>query len=221
MGDLRKIAEALFYSLLPDRARGRWRAESSVLLERAALLSALLELLAGGCTLLLRFHLFFVERTILLDAATQGRLSHGNEGTQLYGTWIILLDFFVQPATLLLMGMAAEGAVRAVAAGFMDEVLPSLPVALASMVLLRKGSAARVAGALPDSVRRPGRDGVELQICSSAEKPWERPMTLELSDDLFELMRAERVPGEQPFVYSFRRQPAAQLIRRLVKYRPS
>lgn len=219
---LLKFVEGVFLSLLPEGLQRGWQAYCRPDYEMAASVSGMLESVLACGVLLWRYVHFLPWRAQQLNALSGGRLALANEGTQLYFHGVLALEYLLQPLTLLLLWLAVEGAVRAVVAGFADEVLPSAWLKLAGLALLRRRARAEQRRQLlPDEVTRPAEAGVALCIRSAAAKPWFEGMTLEFEGGLLLLKSARRAPSaERGWIYDFVPQPEGVVIRRLERYAP-
>jgi hypothetical protein len=131
------ILSGMGYSLLPRAWHGSWRAQSPSEFKRAAVLSGLLEIGICGFLVVHRFAEFLPMRAMQLDKASGGVLHFRNEGTQLYYSSILIVEYLFQPVTLLLLILLLDGFVRAVSAGFAHDVLPCLPLQVAEWSVRR------------------------------------------------------------------------------------
>lgn len=115
-----EFLRAVLASLFPQKGREGYRPASTVIYLRAALVSGLLEFFLFGYCEALQFHRHFL---LVAD-----HFAAGNAGTQLVALVLMVVSEFFYPLSLLCIILFVEGAVRALAAGFFDEVVPSLPV---------------------------------------------------------------------------------------------
>ncbi len=112
---------ALIASLFPRKYRAAWRSQSFPNLLLAAFLSGVLEFTVFGYFEFLQFRKHFV--------ALADYFSQGNETTQAAALLLLAVSELFYPLSLLLILLAAEGFLRAVAAAIPGEVLPSVFVA--------------------------------------------------------------------------------------------
>lgn len=214
-------------SLLPERYRSWWQPASTVDFRRATLLSGVLQF--GGCLFLLidRYLAFFQQRvqemgTVVIGAGAEEALA---SRTLQYGMGLVTtLEYLMKPLTILLIYFGLEGLVRLGAALITEELLPTLPLALAVRLQERiEGRRAEKALGPPiaDLVERATGKDYELRIASCRPKPtWDRLMTVAFEDEHYEVVREE--PGRPPrrFIYLLRKIPPGKIIRGLHHYDP-
>jgi hypothetical protein len=155
-----------------------------------------------------------------LVALSGGALGRANEGTQLYYQSVLNVEYLLQPITVLLVFIAMEGAMRAVVAGFFDEVLPSLPVVLAAALWQRaRRRSGPVTPQLPDEIVHAPLEEICLRITCDANRQWKQGIALMMDGELFELASVEHGTASAPrWRYAFRRWPEGRAVRRLVCY---
>lgn len=224
-------------SLLPERYRSWWEPTSTVDFRRATMLSGLLQIV--GCLFLLihRYLAFFVQRVQELGGTVMdsGKDIVLADKTFQFGMGtIVTLEYLIQPLTLLLIYFGLEGLVRLGAAFITEELLPTLPLAVAVWVQERVGrrQAERALGPrVADLVERGDGKQYDLRILSCRPKPtWDRLMTVAFEDEHYEVVKEEagRPPlqGEpsgraRRFVYWLRKIPRGKIIRGLHHYDPN
>lgn len=210
----------IFYSLLPREFRGSWRPSSTVDFSRSTMVSGLLECLGFLYLIAIGYVHFLGVRAQQMRAA-----SAANEGTQLYFFVIVTLEYAIHPLTLIGLFLAGEGALRAWAAFFTDEVVPSLPLKL--MALLRDRRLARkreaeIGPPIPDLVERMLGEDSELRVSSQMPKEgWRTGATIAVHDELYEVNRVEDCAGVRPVRYVLRKFPKGKVIRGGYRYDPS
>ena len=209
----------IFYSFLPKRYWQSWRPSSTVDFARSGTVSGLLESLACLYFLFSGYLHFLVIRTRQLRAA-----SDSNEGTQLYLLVVLTLEYVVHPATLLLLFLAGEGALRAWSSFFTDEVIPSFPIRFYAFVQDRLAASKKQAEfgpELPDLFERSTGETRELRI--SAQKPkegWRASIAVAVEGEFYQIARVETTEGPRPFIYRLRKLQPGQIIRGSYSYVP-
>jgi hypothetical protein len=149
-------------------------------------------------------------------------VADANQGTQLYFAGILTLEYLFHPLTVVLAYLAAEGLVRVLAVWIGEEILPSFPAKLASLipVLWAREMEKRRAGVLvPDTLEQlDGSDGM-IRIASCRPKDgWRENITIVLNDELYELTEQQRGSTPLCFVYILRRQARGKIIRAIRRY---
>jgi hypothetical protein len=209
----------IFYSLLPRAWWGSWRPSSTVDFNRSALVSGLLECF-GLLYLIGIEYLHFLSMRVQQMQAVSG----SNESTQLYFFIILTLEFAFHPLTLIALLLSAEGAVRAWAAYFTDEIMPSLPLKIIAVLHQRSESARRekeLGPAIPDLFERLAAKEGELRICSQRPKDgWRLSSTIAVEGEFYEVSRVEECGGARPIEYFLRKFPRDRVIRGGYRYEP-
>jgi hypothetical protein len=129
--------------------------------------------------------------------------------------------FLLQPYSLLLLQFVLEGALRALAAAIVDEILPSLPLAIATRLGRRLEPALRrrkVKYPLPDRIEQVG-DGLRI-VSSHPKEDWHTSITVALGEELFDVAGEQKDLRAQEFVYELRPHPPGLVIRGLHRYDP-
>lgn len=210
---------AMFMALVPRSWWGQWQPDSTVTLRRAALAEGALQLAVAGVLLVWRYVLFFALRAQQLSP-----VANSNEGTQLYYSFIVTVEYLlVHPWSWLLEYLSLEGAVRALTAWTSGEAVPNWVLRLLAWATAsaagRRAEAAlgtRVADAvLPGD----GRE-IALRIASCRPKSWTPAVTISFRDELFELVREEAGAPPRRHVYLLRKAPASKLVRGVHQYDP-
>ena len=193
---------------------------------RAAVVSGLAQLLACVFILLVRYLHFVGARFASIPSSTAAKAVeiHGETAVMTLGL-IVLMEYLVHPLTLLLLYFALEGLVRATAGLVTQEIVPTLPLALAARLQSRVQAAwyeRSLGERIPDTVQRPGPEGFDLLISSCRPKPsWDHLITISLDDELYEVVAEEA--GEPPlrFRYLLRKKPESKVVRGLHHYDPN
>lgn len=215
-----EFLSAMAHALLPRAWWGDWQPRSTVTLRRAALLEGWLQMLVFAAVQVWRYVFFFALRARQMSA-----VAGTNEGTQLYYSFIVTVEFLlVNAPSLLFEYLALEGAVRALAIWTNGEVVPNWFLSL--IALATRSSAARSAeralGARVPDVVQPG-DGQRfaLRVASCRKKDWTPSLTISYRDALYELVGEEQGPAPRRFVYLLRANPPSKIVRGLREYDPN
>ena len=217
--DWPNFLRGIFYSLLPKAWWGSWRPSSTVDFSRSAIISGLLE-----CLGLLYFigtgYLHFLS----VRVHQMQSVSASNESTQFYFLVILTVEYAFHPFTLIALLLSAEGAVRAWAAFFTDEIIPSLALKVMAVVQERRVLAKReweLGPAIPDLFERiAGQEG-ELRISSQRHKDgWRLSSTIAVEDEFYEVSQVEDCGGPRPVRYLLRKFPSGRVVRGGYRYEP-
>lgn len=209
----------IYYSFLPKAYWRGWRPSSTVDFVRSAILSGLLEF--GLCLylLVLGFWHFLLIRAQQLQGA-----SEANVGTQMYFTALLGVEYVFHPLSMLGIVLAGEGALRAWAAYFTDEVVPSFLPRL--ILLIQEQRAARQKEAsfgpeIPDVIEGIPGEAAELRIFSRRPKEgWRASITVAVQGQFYEIERVENTTGARSFVYILHKLQAGRVIRGNYSYDP-
>lgn len=215
-------------SLLPEGYRRWWHAASTVDFRRATMLSGLLQIV--GCLFLLihRYLNFFQQRVqeiggAMIDAGHDVVLA--SRQLQFGMGTVVTLEYLIQPLTILLIYFGLEGVVRLGAAFITEELLPTLPLAVAVRVQERvaRRQAERALGPrVADLVERGDGKKFDLRISSCRPKEnWDRLMTVAFEDEHYEVVKQEASRPPRRFVYLLRKIPPGKIIRGLHHYDPN
>ncbi len=204
-------------SFLPQR----YRSAISVSVPAAAISGAAQLLLSLGA-LMYRYFTFthqrlFADSNVMLKAVER----HG-ETVVMGSGLLLLLEYLIQPLTILLCYFAFEGVVRLVAAVITDEVVPTLPLYLV-LLLQQQRDRIRHEGALGeriiDEVRFVESSTCSLRIASCRPKEgWNKMITVAYQDELYEVAAAQEGHPPRPFVYLLRKKPDHKIIRGIHHY---
>jgi hypothetical protein len=217
-----RILIAIFLCLLPERYRQRLGVYHLPTI--AAVLSGVLEALSFLTAIGYRYFAFMNARMSLIHQRALLTAAEKAGETLIMGLGnILLLDYLVQPATLLLVFFAGEGLVRAYAALAAGEALPSLPIKLLFALgsgLQAKAAEAMLGRRLPDLVET-AADGESLRVVCCRPKQWNRLATICYQGDLYEMAGERKAPPPRRFVYNLRKKPLSALIRGIQLYEPA
>jgi hypothetical protein len=207
----------IYYSLLPKSYWGRWRPSSTVDLQRSAMMSGACEFLIGAMLLFRRFVPFVIARAHQLKP-----LAHGNQGTQLYLSGVLMAEYLVQPLSVLLVCLVGEGFVRWCAVWSVEDVLPSLPLKIASIVQARHERTRqekRLGPIIPDVMDALKDREFAIRILSCrAKEGWRESVTIIVDEDLYELAKLGTGTPTHPFEYLLRKYPPGKVIRGAYRY---
>jgi|HubBroStandDraft_1064217.scaffolds.fasta_scaffold00129_45 hypothetical protein len=210
----------IFYSFLLRRYWRGWRPSSTVDFQRSAMLSGMVELFAGGVVLLRGCIPFLIAREHQLSP-----LAEANQGTQLYFSGILIFEYLFQPFSLLLLYLMAEGAVRWVAAWTVDEVLPSGPLKIVSLVqerLERKKQEERLGPIIPDVLEKLEGTEYAIRILSCRPKEgWRESITVVVDEEFYELGKQGDGTATHRFEYLLRKHPPGKVMRGMYRYEPT
>jgi hypothetical protein len=127
-----------------------------------------------------------------------------------------LANFMFQPANLLLFYLAAEGAVRALAALFSDQFLPTLPLsALARLHDLAESfdRYLRLGPRVVDRIEAGDGTSHDLRVMSCRPKEnWNRLITIRFRDESYILVGQDAGEKPRPFIYRLRKNPIGRLV---------
>jgi hypothetical protein len=161
----------------------------------------------------------FADPNVMLKAAEKG----GETAIRGSGL-LLLLEYLIQPLTIVLVYFTLEGVVRLAAAAITEEVVPTLPLylVLLSQDKLRSIRHERALGErIIDEVSFVDSSSGSLRIesCRPKEK-WNKLITISYQDELYEVVSAEKGSPPRPFVYLLRKKPDHKVIRGIHHYDP-
>ncbi|MFQ5724072.1 MAG: hypothetical protein ACE5G6_06230 [Terriglobia bacterium] len=200
---------SVLLSFLPPRYRAWWRHEESEEMSRAALVSGFLQVFVCGLLFIIGFFAYV------------GFFGHARKAVISQLAW---LEYVFTPQGLLLGYLSIEGTVRLYVALVSGEALGTLPLYVVAWVQGRaeRARAERTLGpAVADRVERgDGRD-YDWRIATCRPKPnWDRLMTVAYQDELYEVVKEERLAKPRPYVYFLRKIPEGKVVRGLHHYHP-
>ena len=217
--DWPNFVRGIYYSLLPRQYWGAWRPASTVDFVYSAACSGFLELLGFSYLWVIEYLHFLAIRTHQMAAA-----SGANASTQIYFFLIVTVEYVFHPLPLLAMCLAGEGVVRAWAAYFTEEILPSFPAKL--FLLFQTWSQSRaqkraIGPPLADLFER--LRGQDADLCISSQGPkdgWRPSITVMVEEEFYEVVRIETGQAPRANVYLLRKLSQAAVIRGVYRYDP-
>jgi len=200
-----------------------WRRAISIS-ELASAISGAAELVFCLGALIYRYFIFTHLR-ILADVNVMMKVAERGGDTAVMGSGLFLLmEYLIQPLTIVLCYFALEGVVRLVAATITEEVVPTLPLYLLLLLhqkLHRAGQERALGERIVDEVRFVESSPCCLRIASCRPKEgWNRLMTISYQDQLYEVAAAQEGNLPRPFVYLLRKKPDHKVIRGIHCYDP-
>ncbi len=212
---------AALLAFLPKRWRQNWLHGAEVPASAA--------LLSGGMEVIVFFdlliHHYFTYAHHWLgtvpDPVWMGGFSSQGEPAMMGLGVFVLIGFVLQPLTILLLYLSAEGAARGIAAALSGEIRGSLPLwllAFGQAKLAAWREEKRLGPRVADMVEP---DGEGLRIFSCRSKPdWDDRVTISYQQMLYEVAGQEVGAKPRPFIYVLRRRPEYKVIRGLRHYSP-
>ncbi len=212
MALLRYLGNVLL-SLLPPRYR-----EEDEHLRGYAMVSAILEFFFAVSTL--------VGRILWLATHPPGPVA-GVDAKEMFivkgGKFVAetvlggLLDFWVNPVTILTYYFMAEAVVRFMSAFVGRQVIGTLPlyvISAAHNLLNRSAHQKSLGDLVPDEVIRGGeKQGYDLKVYSCRPKlHWNPYMTIEFEGGFYQLFKEEIIEGPRRFTYFLRNNPMGRVV---------
>ena len=228
MLSLVRFIAAMVGSLLPRQYRSRWAWASDASLRGPTIASGLAEVAICLGLIIARYFWFFQWRLGTISAAALKK--GGDAADQALGSmgaafgmgFTTLVEYIFSPLTLLLIYFTIEGVLRLFAALVVDECVGTMPLTLVAWGLDRAGAARkeRLLGArVPDEVQPCVGIAYDLVIASCRpKKNWDRLMTIEYQDQLYELFEKKKGFPPRPHIYQLRKHPPGKVIRGLHHY---
>ncbi len=221
------LLAGIVVSLLPRQYRNQWSLASTANFRKATVLSGLAEavvcllLYAGG-------YLVFIQHRVgtIADAAMKRGAEDAlaSPAAQYGAGYVSLIEYVFSPLSLLLCYFALEGTLRTLSAAVTEETHGTLPLYVLAWGIERVGKwrAERALGSpVADEVQCLYRSDFDLAIASCRQKTtWDRLLTIEFEELLYELAETTRGSPPRPFVYWLRKIPPGKLIRALHHYQP-
>jgi hypothetical protein len=228
MVSLVRFIAAMVVALLPRQFRSRWAWASDVSLRVPAICSGLAEAVISLGLIIFRYFVFFQWRMGTIAGATfkQGGAEEalGNPYAQFGMGFTALAEYAFSPLTLLLVYFSIEGVLRLFAALSVDECAGTMPLYLLAWGLDRAGKARKERQLGPrvlDEVQHCKGISYDLVIASCRPKPgWNRLITVEYEDQLYELFDEKKGVAPRPHIYQLRKLSPGRIIRGLHHYRP-
>ncbi|MBV9073131.1 MAG: hypothetical protein JOZ10_05810 [Acidobacteria bacterium] len=207
-------------TLLPRRYRNNFEVSSS-----SASISGIAQFLLCLGVFISRYLHFSSARLFGGSQVALKAAEVGGETAVMGSGLFVLAAYLLQPATILLIFLSVEGAVRLIAANTTQEVVPNSFLAAAAWLqgrLAHSTSELAMGKRVPDEIEALESDDVKLRIRSCRPKPsWNPRTTIFFNDQLYELAGTETGPGARPFIFLLRIKPANKLVRGTYHYSPS
>ena len=206
-------------SFLPER----WRRQVAVSISSAAI-SGVAEFVFCLGIIIYRYFAFMHMRLLASMDVMLKSAERAGETAIMGSGFVLLLEYVIQPLTIVLCYFTFEGVVRLIAAVVTQEVYPSLPFYLA-LLARQKIEGVRRERALGeriiDEVRVVESAAFTLQIASCRPKEgWNKLTTIAYQDQLYELAAVKEGLPPRPFVYLLRPKPDHKVIRGIHHYDP-
>lgn len=200
-----------------------WRRNIPVSMSAAAISGAAEFVFCLGA--LIYRYLTFAHLRMVADMEIMLKAAQRGGETAVMGSGLfLLLEYLLQPLTILLCYFALEGVVRTVAAAVTQETPPSLPLyllLLAQQKLSRLRRERALGERIVDEVNFVESSPLCLRIASCRPKEaWGRLTTIVYQDQLYELAAAQEGNPPRPFVYLLRRKPEHKIVRGIHYYDP-
>jgi hypothetical protein len=211
-------------SLVPMRYRKRWFHDCDVDLHRGAVLSSILQFVGSGVLLAAGYPVYLIHRESMLErmahAVTEAQQLQVAYNSVTHGTFF---EYLLLPSTMLLMYIAMEGTVRMVGAIATQEVIPTLPLAIADWVhgrIAKRHHEHKQGPRIVDEIIPGTSEEYDLRIDSCREKKWTNLTTVNYQDQLYEVARQITGPKPRPWVYLLKKMPGNKIVRGIHHYSP-
>ena len=226
MESVKAFLKLMLLSFLPARYRGVSALTEFEALRWPAMLSGLLQ--AAVCAGINFLRLLETQQFRVGDLG-QRVLDAGHDTVladrqfQLGMGFVSLMEFVIHPVSLILFYFMFEGLVRYVAALTANQTVPTLPLHLVAKVHGRRdraGEERALGERMIDLVEKGDGSEYVLRISSSRPKPnWDRLMTIQYDEQLYEMTEHKEGKPPRRFVYLLRKMPAGKIVRGLHHYR--
>lgn len=203
-------------SYCPLSVRRVWRPESLPRTVLSATWSGLAQLLLAGFVLIVRLKSFFVSRTHQLAPQAAG----SNETGQAIFAGVLVLEYLLQPISLLLVYVAIEGALRFGGGLITGEIVPSGAITLGfkSFDLIRQIQARKHGRNLPADQLEYLTEG-RIRIASAKTKAnWNGSITIGLNGQWYEVEHEETGTTAYPAIYILRLVSPGKILRGYEEY---
>jgi hypothetical protein len=228
MVSLVQFMAAMVVALLPQQYRRRWAWASDARLRGPTIFSGLAETVISLGLIILRYFVFFQWRMGTIADATLkrggGDEALANTAAQFGMGFTVLVEYAFSPLTVLLVYFSIEGVLRLCAAWTVDECAGTMPLYLMAWGLDRAGKAWKehqLGPRVPDEVQHCKGISYDLCIASCRSKPgWDRLITIEYGDQLYELFEEKKGCPPRPHIYQLRKLSPGRVIRGLHHYHP-
>lgn len=219
----------LVWTLLPARVRQRHLSDWHGNLRTSAVVSGFVQVLGLlGIQIARYFHFMNYQLGLLagtlVEKGAAGAVA--DQKVQFGLGFVSLVEFLIQPLTIMVGYFIFEGFVRGTAAFITGEVVGTLPLILIDKGAERLGryrEEKRQGPVLPDLVSAPPVEGsgYDLSVASCRAKPnWDHLMTISHQDTLYEVADYIEAAPPRRHVYLLRRAPANKVVRGLCNYHP-
>jgi hypothetical protein len=225
-----RFMAAMVMSLLPQHLRSRWAWTSDAGLRGPTIVSGLAESTFSLGLIILRYYTFFQWRLGMISVAA---LKKGAAvGTQALSPmaaafgmgFTTLVEYVFSPLTLLLIYFSIEGVLRLLAALVVDECTGTMPLYLVTWGLERAGRARKehqLGPRVTDEVQHCEGISYDLVIASCRpKKNWDRLITIEYKDQLYELFEEKKGFPPRPHIYQLRLHTPGKVVRGIHHYQP-
>jgi hypothetical protein len=220
------ILAGMVASLLPAQFRNRWQWGSDANLRTSTILSGAAEVAISLGAYVLGFLSFMQWRVggLLGEGAKGAGQAQMGEAIAFGAGATAMVEYIFSPLSMLLVYFAVEGAVRLFAALVTDECVGTLPLAVVGWIFERGGRAKRdrqLGPRVVDEVQPCHGISYDLVIASCRAKPgWDRLVTIEYQDKLYELFDQKKGFPPRPYIYQLREHPNGKVVRGLHHYSP-
>lgn len=211
-------------SAVPPRYRQRLLADYDEDVQRGALVSGIAEIVVALGVFIGRYLWLIQKRPADIAEAAMRTGAEGalaTEHAQFSIGILTLMEYVIQPMTLVVMYFIIEGVARAAAALVTREVVPSLPLQAIAWVhgAIEKKQAEKALGPVMVDEVRPGTD-CDLEIASCRRREWTPMLTISYQETLYELAGSELRAGARPYIYKLRKANLNKAFRGLHHYSP-
>lgn len=228
MASLVRFMAAMGVALLPRQYRSHWAWASEASLRSPTIFSGFAETLIALGLIIGRYLLFFPWRMgTIADAALKrggGDEALASMAAQFGMGFTVLVEYAFSPLTLLLVYVSIEGVLRLLTAWAVDECTGTMPLCLIAWGLDRAAKARKerqLGPRVPDEVQHCKGISYDLCIASCRPKPgWDRLITIEYEDQLYELFEERKGCRPRPCIYQLRELTPGKVIRGLHHYHP-
>jgi len=217
---------SIVFSAVPERYRGRFLSRHELGVQRGALLSGIAQILLCLGIFIARFLWLMQKRPgDIADVAIRHNAEEVliSQHAQFGMGFLTLLEYMIQPLTLVLIYFIFEGLVRGLAALLTQEVVPSLPLQAIAFVhdkIDAKRRERELGPLVIDEVRPGDGDGVDLVIASCRARSWTSMLMIEYQEHLYELIGSELDAPPRRYLYRLRKSPPQKAFRGMHHYSP-
>lgn len=212
----------LVLSLVPQAWRARWFRAVPANLVSGAILTGVAELMYFLALLGWRYPAFVrSQMTTGVGTAAMASMEKGGETAVMGLGPLLLIAYLIQPLSLVLAYFLLEGAIRATAAVISNEVLPTAPLFLTSLLDRRAREYRHELALGPRVVDLVQLEGAaDLLIASCRPKSWTNLTTIRYQDQLYEVVNSNQGAKPRAHLYLLRKIPPHKLVRGVHDYSP-